>query len=180
MDKTSKQYDQIINVCRDIFVKKNKDYGTAWRVMRSSSLTDQIRIKIHRIRTLQEISERKIEEDEIIEFIGIVNYSVIALIQLEKGVGIESDMAFEQVMDLYDQKVTETKKLMQNKNHDYGQAWRLMRVSSITDLIFQKVLRIIQIEKNNGKTILSEGLEANYQDILNYSVFALILSQKSN
>jgi len=180
MDKTSKQFDQVIGVCRDIFVKKNKDYGAAWRIMRYPSLTDQILIKVQRIRTLQEVSERKIDEDEITEFIGIVNYSIIALIQLEKGVATKPDMTFEQVMDLYDQKVAETKKLMQNKNHDYGQAWRLMRVSSITDLIFQKVLRTIQIEKNNGKTIVSEGLEANYQDMLNYSVFALILSQKGN
>jgi len=180
MDKTSKQFDQIINVCRDIFVKKNKDYGAAWRIMRLPSLTDQIFIKTQRIRTLQEVSDQKIDEDETAEFIGIINYSIMALIQLEIGIGTEPDLAVEQIMTLYDQKVAETKKLMQNKNHDYSEVWRLMRVSSITDLIFQKVLRTIQIEKNKGKTIISEGLEANYQDMINYSVFALILLDKKD
>jgi len=180
MEKTSKDFDQIIAVCRDIFVKKNKDYGASWRIMRLPSLTDQIFIKIQRIRTLQENYEQKIDENEVAEFIGIVNYSVMALIQLEKGVGTEPDLTFDQIMALYDQKVALTKKLMQDKNHDYGQAWRFLRISSLTDLIFQKILRIKQIEKNKGKTIISEGLDANYQDVINYSVFALILSEKNN
>jgi len=177
MEKISEEFDRIIAICRDIFVKKNKDYGAAWRVMRLSSLTDQIFIKVHRIRTIQENSEQKIAEDEVSEFIGIVNYSIMALIQLEKGVGTEPDLTFEQVISLYDQQVASAKKLMLSKNHDYGQAWRLLQISSITDLIFQKILRIKQIEKNKGKTIISEGLDANYQDMLNYSVFAVILSE---
>jgi len=179
MEKISEEFDRIIAICRDIFVKKNKDYGVAWRVMRLSSLTDQIFIKVHRIRTIQENSEQKIAEDQVSEFIGIVNYSIMALIQLEKGVGTEPDLTFEQVITLYDQQVAVAKKLMLSKNHDYGQAWRLLQISSITDLIFQKVLRIKQIEKNKGKTIISEGLDANYQDMLNYSVFAVILSENA-
>jgi len=180
MEKTSEEFDRVIAICRDIFVKKNKDYGAAWRVMRLPSLTDQIFIKVHRVRTIQENSEQKIAENEVSEFIGIVNYSIMALIQLEKGVGSEPDLTLNQVMTLYDQQVTSAKNLMLSKNHDYGQVWRLLQISSLTDLIFQKVLRVKQIEKNKGKTIISEGLEANYQDMLNYSVFAVILSEKEN
>ena len=152
-----------------------KDYGSAWRTLRLPSLTDQIFIKVQRIRTLQENQIRKIEDDETTEFIGIINYSIIALIQLEKSVVNEPDMDGEEAMILYQEKVTETRILMQQKNYDYGEAWRNMRISSLTDLIFQKVLRIKQIENNKGKTIISEGVKANYQDMINYAVFALIL-----
>lgn len=175
MKNTSEEFDQIIAVCRTLFVNKTKDYGTAWRILRLPSLTDQIFIKAQRIRTLQENSERKVDEDEASEFIGIINYSVMALIQLDKGIGTEPDLTLDEAIVLYDEKVALTKALMEAKNHDYGEAWRDMRVSSLTDLILQKLLRVKQIEDNKGKTIVSEGLDANYQDMLNYSVFALIL-----
>lgn len=175
MKNTSEEFDQIIAVCRTLFVNKTKDYGTAWRILRLPSLTDQIFIKAQRIRTLQENSERKVDEDEASEFIGIINYSVMALIQLDKGIGTEPDLSLEDAAALYDKKIALTKALMENKNHDYGEAWRDMRVSSLTDLILQKLLRVKQIEDNKGKTLVSEGLDANYQDMLNYSVFALIL-----
>ncbi len=175
MKNTSEEFDQIIAVCRQLFINKTKDYGTAWRILRLPSLTDQIFIKAQRIRTLQENTERKVDEDEASEFIGIINYSVMALIQLDKGIGTEPDLSLEEATALYDQKVALTKALMENKNHDYGEAWRDMRVSSLTDLILQKLLRVKQIEDNKGKTLVSEGLDANYQDMLNYSVFALIL-----
>jgi len=175
MKNTSEEYDQIISVCRELFVNKTKDYGTAWRILRLPSLTDQIFIKAQRIRTIQEKAERKVNEDEVSEFIGIINYSVMALIQLEIGVGRYADLTLDEAVRLYDEKVAQTKALMEAKNHDYGEAWRDMRVSSFTDLILQKLLRVKQIEDNQGKTLVSEGLEANYQDMLNYSVFALIL-----
>ncbi|WP_297977848.1 DUF1599 domain-containing protein [uncultured Capnocytophaga sp.] len=175
MDKTLSQYNEVISHCQSIFDKKMKDYGSAWRTLRLPSLTDQIFIKVQRIRTLQENQIRKIEDDETTEFIGIINYSIIALIQLEKSVVNEPDMDGEEAMILYQEKVTETRILMQQKNYDYGEAWRNMRISSLTDLIFQKVLRIKQIENNKGKTIISEGVKANYQDMINYAVFALIL-----
>ena len=175
MDKTLSQYNEVISHCKSIFDKKMKDYGSAWRTLRLPSLTDQIFIKVQRIRTLQENQIRKIEDDETTEFIGIINYSIIALIQLEKSVVNEPDIDGEEAMILYQEKVTETRILMQQKNYDYGEAWRNMRISSLTDLIFQKVLRIKQIENNKGKTIISEGVKANYQDMINYAVFALIL-----
>jgi hypothetical protein len=152
-----------------------KDYGCAWRILRLPSLTDQIYIKAQRIRSLQENEVRKIDEDETGEFIGIINYSIMALIQLELGVVDQPDLEVVKVTELYDAKIKLTKDLMLDKNHDYGEAWREMRVSSLTDLILQKLLRVKQIEDNKGKTLVSEGIDANYQDMINYSVFALIL-----
>lgn len=175
MKNTSKEYDTVIATCRALFVNKMKDYGCAWRILRLPSLTDQIYIKAQRIRSLQENEVRKIEEDETGEFIGIINYSIMALIQLELGVADQPDLTVGKATELYDSKVKLTKDLMENKNHDYGEAWREMRVSSLTDLILQKLLRVKQIEDNKGKTIVSEGIDANYQDMINYSVFALIL-----
>ena len=174
MQDTSKQYDEIINTCRDLFIKKMKDYGSAWRILRLPSLTDQIFIKAQRIRSLQQNSVRKVDEGEVSEFIGIINYCIMALIQLEKGVVEQPDMSLDEATVLYDEKVATTKQLMNNKNHDYGEAWRDMRVSSLTDLILQKLLRVKQIEDNAGKTLVSEGISANYEDMINYAVFALI------
>ena len=175
MDITSQQYDCVIAICRSLFINKMKDYGSAWRILRLPSLTDQIFIKAQRIRSLQENEVRKIDEDETGEFIGIINYSIMALVQLELGVVDKPDLNVEEATQLYDQKIALTKQLMQDKNHDYGEAWREMRVSSLTDLILQKLLRVKQIEDNKGKTLVSEGIDANYQDMINYAVFALIL-----
>ncbi|WP_353103893.1 DUF1599 domain-containing protein [Myroides odoratus] len=174
MSTTSIQYDQVIAICKSLFQKKMHDYGCAWRIMRLSSLTDQIYIKAQRLRSIQENTVRKVDEGEIPEFIGIINYCVMALINAEIGVGKYADLTAEEVEALYDKHVLETKTLMENKNHDYGEAWRDLRVSSLTDLILQKLLRVKQIEDNKGKTLASEGIEANYQDMLNYAVFALI------
>ena len=174
MQDTSKQYDDVIEKCRSLFINKMKDYGSAWRILRLPSLTDQIFIKAQRIRQLQENETRKVDEGEASEFIGIINYSIMALIQLEKGIAIQPDFNTEEATALYDLHIQETKALMENKNHDYGEAWRDMRVSSLTDLILQKLLRVKQIEDNKGKTIVSEGIDANYQDMINYAVFALI------
>ncbi|WP_269225877.1 DUF1599 domain-containing protein [Flavobacterium eburneipallidum] len=178
MNSTSQQYDSVIAICRTLFINKMTDYGSAWRILRLPSLTDQIFIKAQRIRSLQENEVRKIDEDETGEFIGIINYSIMALIQLELGVVDQPDLNVEEATVLYDAKVKLTKDLMEAKNHDYGEAWREMRVSSLTDLILQKLLRVKQIEDNKGKTLVSEGIDANYQDMLNYSVFALILMKK--
>ncbi|MBD3725305.1 MAG: DUF1599 domain-containing protein [Flavobacteriaceae bacterium] len=180
MKNTSQQYDSIIAICRDLFTKKTKDYGTAWRILRLPSLTDQIFIKAQRIRSLQENDVRKVDEDETSEFIGIINYCIMALIQIEKGIAQQPDLSYDEAVKLYDEKISLTKKLMEDKNHDYGEAWRDMRVSSLTDLILQKLLRVKQIEDNKGKTIVSEGIDANYQDMINYSVFALIHLGKAN
>ncbi|MFP5436669.1 MAG: DUF1599 domain-containing protein [Bacteroidia bacterium] len=174
MSNTSLQYDKVIAVCRQLYANKMKDYGPAWRILRMPSLTDQIFIKAQRIRSLQENEVRMVDEDETGEFIAIVNYSVMALIQLELGIATQPDLTAEEATKLYDEKVTLTKNLMLAKNHDYGEAWRDMRVSSLTDLILQKLLRVKQIEDNKGKTLVSEGIDANYQDMLNYAVFALI------
>ena len=174
MQQTSKQYNDIITKCRTLYINKLQDYGAAWRILRLPSLTDQIFIKAQRIRQLQQNSVRKVDEGEVSEFIGIINYSVMALIQLEKGVVEQPDISNDEAVDLYDKHVAITKKLMEDKNHDYGEAWRDMRVSSLTDLILQKLLRVKQIEDNKGKTIVSEGIDANYQDMINYAVFALI------
>lgn len=180
MQDTSKQYDAIINSCRNLFINKMKDYGSAWRILRLPSLTDQIFIKAQRIRSLQQNEVRKVDEGEQSEFIGIINYCIMALIQLDKGVVEQPDLSTEKATLLYDEKVAITKQLMQDKNHDYGEAWRDMRVSSLTDLILQKLLRVKQIEDNSGKTIVSEGIDANYQDMINYAIFALIhLSEES-
>ena len=174
MQHTSAQFDEVISTCRELFIKKTKDYGTAWRILRLPSLTDQIFIKAQRIRSLQELTSRKIDEDERSEFIGIINYAIMALIQLEKGIAEQPDLKAEEALSFYDEQVAITKSLMENKNHDYGEAWRELRVSSLTDLILQKLLRVKQIEDNKGKTLVSEGIAANYQDIINYAVFALI------
>ncbi|WP_159021567.1 DUF1599 domain-containing protein [Formosa sp. L2A11] len=174
MQDTSKQYDAVINICRNLFVNKMQDYGCAWRILRLPSLTDQVFIKAQRIRGLQENEVRKIDEGEVSEFIGIINYCIMALIQLEKGVATQPDLSTVEASELYDNIIEKTKQLMMDKNHDYGEAWRDMRVSSLTDLILQKLLRVKQIEDNKGKTLVSEGIDANYQDMINYSVFALI------
>jgi len=174
MSLTSKQYDQVIQVCRDLFTNKMRDYGSAWRILRLPSLTDQIFIKAQRIRGLQQNAQRRVDEGEVSEFIGIINYCTMALIQLKLGVVEQPDLDLEQACSLYDKELHTTKSLMMDKNHDYGEAWRDMRVSSLTDLIIQKLLRVKQIEDNQGKTLVSEGIDANYQDMINYSVFALI------
>ncbi|WP_457617178.1 DUF1599 domain-containing protein [Lutibacter sp.] len=174
MQQTSEQYDDVVKKCRSLYINKLKDYGSAWRILRLPSLTDQIFIKAQRIRQLQENKERRIDEGEVSEFIGIINYSVMALIQLEKGVAEQVDISNEEAISLYDKHIAITKQLMEDKNHDYGEAWRDMRVSSLTDLILQKLLRVKQIEDNKGKTIVSEGIDANYQDMINYAIFALI------
>lgn len=174
MAETLKQYDAVIATCKELFTNKMKDYGSAWRILRLTSLTDQIFIKAQRIRGLQQNAEQKVDEDEASEFIGIINYSIMALIQLQKGVVEQPDLSQEEAIKLYDEQVAITRQLMINKNHDYGEAWRDMRVSSLTDLILQKLLRVKQIENNKGKTLVSEGIDANYQDMINYSVFAMI------
>ena len=179
MQKTSQQYDKVTAKCKALYVDKMSDYGSAWRILRLPSLTDQIFIKAQRIRQLQENNVRKVEEDEIPEFIGIINYSIMALIQIEKGVADQPDIEVDEASQLYDKHIAETKSLMEDKNHDYGEAWREMRVSSLTDLILQKLLRVKQIENNKGKTIVSEGIDANYQDMINYAIFALILMSES-
>ena len=174
MSKTVEQYTKIISKCREIFEKKTKDYGTAWRILRPSSLTDQIFIKAQRIRTIQETGENKVGEDIEGEFIAIVNYCIMAIIQLEDIADLPLEMSADKAIKLYDEYANNAKELMEKKNHDYGEAWRDMRVNSLTDLILMKLLRVKQIEDNKGKTIISEGIDANYYDMLNYSVFALI------
>ncbi|WP_028892796.1 DUF1599 domain-containing protein [Tenacibaculum sp. 47A_GOM-205m] len=181
MQDTSKQYDAVVEECKSLFIKKMSDYGSAWRILRLPSLTDQIFIKAQRIRQLQENTERKVDEGEKSEFIGIINYSVMALIQIELGVVEQPDLTTEQATELYNKHIKISKELMENKNHDYGEAWRDMRVSSLTDLILQKLLRVKQIEDNQGKTLVSEGIDANYQDMINYAIFAMIhLSESEN
>jgi hypothetical protein len=175
MQKTAKQYNEVLVTCRTLFINKMKDYGSAWRILRLPSLTDQIFIKAQRIRGLQQNAERKVDEGEISEFIGIINSSLMALIQLEKGGVEQPELSLDEATILYDAQFKLTQELMEAKNHDYGEAWREMRISSLTDLILQKLLRVKQIEDNKGKTLVSEGIDANYQDMINYSVFALIL-----
>jgi len=174
MADTSAEFDSIINQCLSLFEKKSYDYGTAWRILRLPSLTDQIFIKAQRIRSLQTLSERKVEEGEVSEFIGIINYCIMALIQIDLGIAENPDIDAERAVDPYKEKAYRCKQLLMDKNHDYGEAWREMRVSSLTDLILQKLLRVKQIEDKQGKTLVSEGVDANYQDMLNYAVFALI------
>jgi hypothetical protein len=171
---TSQEFDAIIAVCKSLFLKKTKDYGTAWRILRPASITDQIFIKAQRIRTLEEKKVSKVGEDINSEYIGIINYCVIAMMQLELNERDPLELELATVQARYEEKVRETKELMFNKNHDYGEAWRDMRISSLTDLILMKILRVKQIEDNEGQTLASEGVNANYQDMLNYSVFALI------
>jgi len=174
MATTEVDYHKVIDQCRALFVNKMKDYGSAWRILRTSSLTDQIYIKAQRIRSLQLKKVKKINEGEVPEFVGIINYSIMALIQLEKGVSEKPDFTSDQILSFYNEKVKETFELMLAKNHDYGEAWRDMRITSLTDLIIQKLIRVKKIEENSGKTIVSEGIDANYQDIINYAIFALI------
>ena len=174
MSKTNTEYTNVINVCRDIFTKKTKDYGTAWRILRPSSLTDQLFIKAQRIRTVQETGENKVGENIEDEFVAIVNYCIMAIIQLRETDLVEFELPTEEAIDLYEKYLKEAFELMVKKNHDYGEAWRDMRVSSLTDLILQKIYRVKQIEDNDGETIISEGIDANYFDMLNYAVFALI------
>lgn len=175
MTTTNQQYDKVIVSCKDIFVKKAKDYGTAWRVLRTISIVDQIFIKAQRIRTIQEKGEQKVSDGIAAEFKGIINYAVIGLIQLELPEDAPEEMNIDQVSALYDKKINTAKQLMQDKNHDYGEAWRSMSQESLVDLILMKLQRIRQILNNDGKTIISEGIDANYHDIINYAVFALIL-----
>lgn len=172
--QTSKQYDTAVSACKDIFINKMKDYGSAWRVLRPSSITDQIFIKTQRIRSIEEKGTQMVEDGVREEFIGIINYAVIALTQLELGLQGNLHLSVDEGKKYFEKHITVAKKLMENKNHDYDEAWRQMRVSSITDLIMMKILRLKQIEDNKGQTIISEGLEANYYDMINYAMFALI------
>jgi len=174
MSKANTEYTNVINVCRDVFSKKTKDYGTAWRVLRPSSLTDQLFIKAQRIRTVQETGQNKVGETIEGEFIAIVNYCVMSIIQVRETNLVELELPADIAISLYEKYLEEAFELMLKKNHDYGEAWREMRVSSLTDLILQKIYRVKQIEDNNGATIVSEGIDANYFDMLNYAVFALI------
>lgn len=174
MSRTENQFKQALSQCREIFEKKTRDYGTAWRVLRTISLTDQLFIKAKRIRTLEQTGTRKVDEGIEDEFVALVNYSVMALIQLEEGHSDLPEMDPQEAMQLYDAKTQEAFDLMIRKNHDYGEAWREMRISSYTDLILMKLMRIKQIEDNEGKTLISEGLDANFFDIINYALFALI------
>ncbi len=174
MLSTQLQYQSVMKNCKSLFNKKMQDYGSSWRIMRLTSLTDQIFIKAQRIRGLQTKITRKVDEGEIPEFIGIINYSIMALIQIELGVSENPDLDLDEALNYYEAQEKIIFELMLAKNHDYGEAWRDMRVSSLTDLILQKLMRVKQIEANSGKTIVSEGIEANYHDIVNYAVFALI------
>ena len=174
MQNTLNHYDNIIADCKSLFKKKLVDYGSAWRILRLPSLTDQIFIKAQRIRSIQLNEIQKVDEGQADEFIGIVNYSIMALIQIEKGHSEMPDLDNDECIVLYDKMSENTRSLMLNKNHDYGEAWREMRVSSLTDLILQKLLRVKQIDKNKGNTLVSEGVDANFADIVNYAVFALI------
>lgn len=180
MQKTLKQYDQAFASCKDIFMKKLHDYGTAWRILRTSSLTDQIFIKAQRIRTLEEKGKSEVGEGIYQEFQGIVNYAIMALIQIDLKPSDEKDMPAEKANSLYDSYAFKVRELMSKKNHDYGEAWRDMRISSLTDLILMKLLRVKQIEDNLGKTLISEGIDANYMDMANYALFALIKLDELN
>ncbi len=174
MNKTEEQFDLAINLCKNLFLNKMKDYGTSWRIMRPSSVTDQLYIKAQRIQSIELKGEQKIEDSFVSEFIGLVNYGIIGLIQLDMMNDPETDLEFARAEKLYNSKTAIAKQLMLNKNHDYGEAWREMRVSSYTDLILMKIYRIKQIEDNLGETSVSEGIDANYLDIINYAIFALI------
>lgn len=171
---TGKQFERVIQKCRHIFVTKMKDYGTAWRILRTSSITDQIYIKANRIRSIDTKGVQKVAEGFIPEYIGIVNYSVMALIQLELAETSELVLDVNEAENLYNKYIYIARDLMLNKNHDYGEAWKEMRLSSLTDIILMKLMRIKQIEDNHGRTFISEGVDSNYYDIINYSIFALI------
>ena len=174
VEKTAVEYKEVIATCKTLFEKKTRDYGTAWRILRLPSITDQIFIKAQRIRSIQDKGTQKVSDPIKDEFVGIINYCLIALIQMELEGSLKMELSFEELEPHYDTAATETFNLLQNKNHDYGEAWREMRVTSITDIILMKLLRVKQIEDNAGKTLVSEGIKANYQDMINYAVFALI------
>lgn len=174
MSKTTQQYDSVIRQCKDIFMKKMLDYGSAWRVMRNSTIVDQIFIKTQRIRTIDDKGTQKIKEDIASDYIGIVNYSIIGLIQMELEKDPRQDIPVEEAGKLFDKFADQAKNLMENKNHDYGEAWRDLRIGSFSDLILMKIQRMRQIEDHKGKTLISEGLDANYHDMINYAIFALI------
>ena len=178
MNTTDAQYDSALGSCKDIFLKKTADYGTSWRVLRPISIVDQLFIKAQRIRTLQERKQRKVDEDIRSEFIGMVNYGIIGLIQLQDGYDPLQEIPFEKVLSFYEEQAAQVKQVMENKNHDYGEAWRDMSQESFADLILMKLMRMKQILANEGKTLISEGIDANYIDIINYSLFALILIQE--
>ena len=171
---TREEYSDVIATCKTLFEKKTRDYGTAWRILRLPSITDQIYIKAQRIRSIQEKGKQLVSDPVKDEFVGIINYCLIALIQMQLEESDGLDLTFEELEPHYDSVVKETLELLLNKNHDYGEAWREMRVTSMTDIILMKLLRVKQIEDNSGKTLVSEGVKANYQDMINYSVFALI------
>jgi hypothetical protein len=175
MTTTENQFDKVIKDCKTIFLKKTADYGTAWRVLRTISVVDQIFIKALRIRNIQNLAEQKVDDDIVSEFIGIINYGVIGLIQLRLNNPVVEELSVKQASDFYDKAVLETKNVLLNKNHDYGEAWRQMSQESFVDLILMKLLRVRQILNNDGKTLISEGIDANYIDIINYAVFAMIL-----
>jgi Nucleotide modification associated domain 1 len=182
MKNTLQQFQEVVQHCRDLFVKKTADYGTAWRILRPSSITDQLYIKALRIRSIEEKGSQQVEDSVESEFVGLINYSVLAMIQMTLPADAPLELNAQEVARQYDRQMAENIRLLAAKNHDYGEAWRLMRISSMTDLILQKLLRIKQIEDNSGQTIVSEGLEANYRDIINYAAFALIRlsEQQSN
>lgn len=173
-NQTEHEYNQVVRACKEVFEKKTRDYGTAWRILRLPSLTDQIFIKAQRIRSIQEKGKQQVNDPVTDEFIGIINYCIIAQVQLELLDNPKLEMNFQELEPLYDKVVQETMSLLKNKNHDYDEAWRDMRVSSMTDIILMKLLRVKQIEDNAGQTLISEGVKANYQDMMNYSVFCLI------
>ena len=177
IEKTAQEYKEIIARCKALFDKKTRDYGTAWRILRLPSITDQIFIKAQRIRSIQEKGVQKVDDPISDEFVALINYCIMALIQMQLAESSSLEMTVEELEPLYDGAVNETFNLLQNKNHDYGEAWRDMRVTSITDIILMKLLRVKQIEDNQGKTLVSEGVKANYQDMINYAVFAMILSK---
>ncbi|SIS86264.1 DUF1599 domain-containing protein [Belliella pelovolcani] len=172
--QTVSEYNQVIALCKELFKKKTIDYGTAWRILRLPSITDQIFIKAQRIRSIQDKGNQKVNDPISDEFVGIINYCLIALIQISMLEDERLELSYEELEPLYDQWVNATRGLLENKNHDYGEAWRDMRVSSMTDIILMKLYRVKQIEDNQGQTIVSEGIEANYQDMINYAVFCLI------
>ena len=172
--QTVSEYNQVIHLCKELFKKKTIDYGTAWRILRLSSITDQIFIKAQRIRSIQEKGNQKVNDPIVDEFVGIINYCLIALVQISLKDDPRMDLTFDELEPIYDKWVNETRGLLENKNHDYGEAWRDMRVSSMTDIILMKLYRVKQIEDNQGVTLVSEGIEANYQDMINYAVFCLI------
>lgn len=180
LEKTLQQYDRALGLCRDVFVKKASDYGLSWRVLRPASIADQMYIKAKRIRTLEENKSRQIDEAVDQEYIGLVNYGIMALIQINHEVSEESEVSVHDVIEWYDHEAAEIRMLLIRKNTDYGEAWRDMRISSYTDMILMKLLRVREIEQNDGKTLISEGVPANYQDMVNYALFALIKLEEAN